>query len=160
MEFYFKRPVSGISISLAQLTLDLHAALAEGAPPRRRARAAAPAAQGGASQGAAAAGAQANADTGEKADWAVIRRLQWMLQSDGAIDNILAHARIELAGGAARVRAALASRAAPVPSTDENLAWQIAALGAEAVSAVVETPSLVDYFAHEIQPVDLPALTR
>jgi hypothetical protein len=58
------------------------------------------------------------------------------------------------------VRAALARRAALIPTTDDNLAWQITALGADAVNAVIETPSLLDYFAHEIQPVDLPALTQ
>lgn len=159
MEFYFKRPIAALSVGLSQLTLDLHAALAEGAPPRRRGRPAAGCEKAGCEKADCKNADCKNADC-EKADCATARALRWGLRGDGPIDAELARARVELAGGAARVCAALGRLAARVPTADENLAWQIAALGADAVTAVVDTPSLLEYFVHEIQPVDLPALVR
>ena len=79
-------------------------------------------------------------------DWATIRRLNWRLRSDGIVDTV----RVSVS-----IRNALARRAAQIPTTDRNLAWQVAALGPETVAAVIESPSLLEYIVQELQPCDL-----
>lgn len=90
-------------------------------------------------------------------NWDCVRLLDWKLRSDGPVDQERCRAQIGIVG-AARMRAALQQCALQVPTTDQNLAWQIAALGAETCQAVAETPTLLEYFVRELQPFDIETL--
>jgi hypothetical protein len=136
MAFHFTRPSAGFTISSPQLTIDIYCALnsvARGTESPAALRATLPA-------------TPPALPTTAEGDWAIIRKLNWHLRSDGIIGTV----RVSVS-----IRNALARRAAQIPTMDRNLAWQVAALGPETVAAVIESPSLLEYIVQELQPCDL-----
>ena len=142
MNFHFKRPAAGFTISSSQLAIDLYCTLNASAPKASRMA-------DHTADLAAHPAAHPAADHTAESDWALIRKLRWRLRSDGIVDTV----RVSTS-----IRNALARRAAQVPTMDRNLAWQVTALGPETVAAVVESPSLLEYFVQELQPCELDTI--
>ena len=131
MEFHFRARDGGCLISRSRVTRALFADLR--------------------------AGYETEISSDPKSDWVCIQALQWRLHSEGPLDNIDSiMERLRQVGGAARVREALVRCAAPLEQyTSAAIAWQIAALGEKAVTAVLESPPLLEFLEKEIQPIDI-----
>jgi hypothetical protein len=98
--------------------------------------------------------------------WAIIKKLNWTIKSEGEIDADVLGLRIREIGIESLRRSFrsiaefLLKKYTFFDSIEKRIFINLVALGEDVINSVVETPELLEFFILEMQPIDLESIFR